>query len=1500
MRRVAWTIGLICLAILSSPPTPARGQGDRAPRRPRQLWGIVVGVGSPLDPTTRAQSSGAEVQQALKVFRWLSGTAGWDRSHLLLLTDLGGSDDPGSVQSPAPNITPTRKNLDWAFQNWLDAKARPGDVVVFYYAGQSWAVESADRRLSREFYLLPSDVLVSSLAVRGWPLDRALDRAARQGKYQVVCLLGTTMQPDPAADRGKPRAADVPRLSREWLKHLARWPGVTAWLAADRRPAVAAADPAIGFTDALLKSLGDGEHKQNLAGCLRLMHREAKLKSGGFQAIGGVPPDLTLWADQLGRSTDPGPPEMVLQVGHADRALDIVSTPDSRTLITASQDSTIRVWSPGQKALLRILTGHSVGVTSLGLSGDGRWLISGGGYGEVLVHDLARDYARRTVPRQPHEPGARVHGVSVLPDGRHFVTTDSQGQAFLWDLGKPTLMPQRWVEGAACRLVACGGGGKDGAAAALCGDGSIRLFGPSGAAAGAAPISGGRPSAIAISPDGALLGVGFEDGRVVVRHLKSGRQFERKPLGKPIDRLAFSSRHVLAIGHESGAGLLEIKDGPEPGSECELLKGRGAEQLAFSPDGSLVAACARDTGELKVWAVRDDLTLESHIQEPGAGVLTLAFSADGLSLITGTKLGTVRSWPLGGQPEGRGWTIPANRGKVQHVSAAPSRNLLLSINELQQAQVWDLPQRTCRRLGGTWLAGEFLGDDALILSGRTRPDEPARLVRIDRGRTTPAGSSFASSSGGFAIPKEVSFEVMALSPDGARVAAAAGGSQEPLVCVWETATGRLTHWIADPALTHPAFSIDFSSDGRLLATAGDSTEAELWDLGGAQGPLKAPAVVFQDANSRDIRCIRIRPGRHRQLVSGHTDGKLLLWTWDEGQGRQQRPTQILAERYFAGAVHAMRFSPDGHYLTAAGQGTMIWLGEMGPERARQIRDLGTPPHHFEQINALAVWPDWAGPVRLALGGLLARGVPILSPPPRPPLLVSGSDDTTIRFWDLQKRSLLGTFCTAGAAGEGNDPIRPEGLRELEWVLFTPDGHFDSSEDGRRLVRFRRGEAGRDLEQFDDTALYSLELTDSLRSGRSLEPVPLQEPPPVAIDPPTRDDPTLAETRLRISLSAGDLRDVRIYHNGVPIPSGLEPAGPPLPDRHEVPVRLVPGANRFYAMAGREGAYDSRSEEVEVVFEGTTDPGRLHVIALGVGDYDREKLTFAKRDAERLSQVLHNRGLNAGQQRGKRHLLTDRQVNPGTVTRAFADIAREVKGHPQDTVVLFLAGHTGVFDRERFCLLLPSYPFPPESPLMVAARGANPPVAPGATVRPQDLLPVSSLVVNLMRLEALNRLVIVDACQAGAILSDPQVDAIRKWMEIGSRKARTAYLMATRRGEPALEVEPLRHGLFTYALLRGMREIPAREERPEVNKLKLRADADYSADGTITTAELDAYVQEVLPPLARLFPDLVVRRSAEPAAPVEPREPLDQSLRLKATRTSFPLLRLGAAAPPGGS
>ena len=471
---------------------------------------------------------------------------------------------------------------------------------------------------------------------------------------------------------------------------------------------------------------------------------------------------------------------------------------------------------------------------------------------------------------------------------------------------------------------------------------------------------------------------------------------------------------------------------------------------------------------------------------------------------------------------------------------------------------------------------------------------------------------------------------------------------------------------------------------------------------------------------------------------------------------------------------------------------------------------------------------------------------------------------------------------------------------MDWAFYTPDGFFDASAGGQKRIRFRHRDEADPLEQFENTH-YRFRLGEELLGGEPPRLArELDEPPPISIVPPVRDDPTVPDTELSVTLGAADWTDVALYHNDRPIATGLESAKKPFPEQFPVKTRLVKGTNRFHAMASREGAYSSISEPVEIEYEGPMEPGRLHVVALGVGAYQRRELKYAGRDASSISEVLHARGLDATGSPGVRIFLPDKDVTPENIEDAFDQVAAEVENRPQDKVVVFLAGHTGVFDANRFCLLLPTFPFPADAPEVALARDVAPQLTPGVTFDPKFVLPYSIVALNLMRLKALDRLVIVDACQAESILQDPQVAAIQKWMEQGARKARTSYLMAARRGEPALEVDPLGHGLFTYTLLHALGAIKSGDEPEEVAKLGLPANADFNADGILSIAELDAYVSQNLKAIARVFPAIVVKREAD--LPVgKPRVPaakLEQHPVLQSFGSSFPLVPLAPRKPDG--
>jgi hypothetical protein len=348
-----------------------------------------------------------------------------------------------------------------------------------------------------------------------------------------------------------------------------------------------------------------------------------------------------------------------------------------------------------------------------------------------------------------------------------------------------------------------------------------------------------------------------------------------------------------------------------------------------------------------------------------------------------------------------------------------------------------------------------------------------------------------------------------------------------------------------------------------------------------------------------------------------------------------------------------------------------------------------------------------------------------------------------------------------------------------------------------------------------------------------------------------------------------------------------------------------------------GSLQGRSNTVTVSYDGPERRGRLHILALGVDDYLNRPLKFSATDANALADYLRSHYIDGELEGARIEVLTNTEVTADSVRQALEAIRSEAR--PEDTVSVFLAGHTDVRldpgGRDRFCLLLPGFPFDEINPailgdagIRVALRGRlrAGPGEPAAADPPGSVLPYSEIERLLVRMDALQRLVILDACQAEAALDDPTARRIREnaaeKVDDDAHRARTTYLLASRRDMPALEADELGHGLLTYVLLRGMgaADLPDLPAAPVAD-----ADADLNADDLITTAELSAYADRTLPPLAAHFTGTAPRRGANappdrgPVAPPAiadlPAAPVLPASLQAADEDAFPIVRLPEAA-----
>ena len=310
-------------------------------------------------------------------------------------------------------------------------------------------------------------------------------------------------------------------------------------------------------------------------------------------------------------------------------------------------------------------------------------------------------------------------------------------------------------------------------------------------------------------------------------------------------------------------------------------------------------------------------------------------------------------------------------------------------------------------------------------------------------------------------------------------------------------------------------AVDFSDDGGTLLTAvAKMAGILLWDLVRRKWAAQGRAREIKEPSVDAITAAKLAPGQARRIVAAgltkQDTGKVFYW--DDKPGPDGKPGRFVEIGETPGRVLSVAFLPGGRFVAAAGQDGRLSVWELAednrtPGKSKIVvnRVAVGPDHgqHTESINELMAWPRLDGPA-----------------------LVSGSDDSTIRFWAIEPdpRSRNSTMQLLGTISSAPDEtpipagrIAGAGVRaDVPWVAFTPEGVYDSSLAGESLVTFSDGRGVQPLDQYAPRLFHPL-LTDDIRQGKRPSPNFFSPPPPLVIQAPEDRGPTQAEVEVVVSL-----------------------------------------------------------------------------------------------------------------------------------------------------------------------------------------------------------------------------------------------------------------------------------------------------------------------------------------------------------------------------------------------
>lgn len=954
---------------------------------------------------------------------------------------------------------------------------------------------------------------------------------------------------------------------------------------------------------------------------------------------------------------------------------------------------------------------------------------------------------------------------------------------------------------------------------------------------------------LSVRPDGKFVVVSSSDRNFRIWDIETGRMVKERNTRRKMESLRYSPDGRYIVGRnnkESQIRIYEADSGDEQPSINDAVDEDARNvNMSFSPDGRYLAVSGFDIKKkkknksFKIFDFQNKNVVKTiKLQEP-IPIYSLTLNEDATKLVSYGADQYLKVWNLATSNLENLQQMPANLKSVYFTNdlknAAYVFDDKIEISPFSTQQFYTDKKR---------IRATKIDTSKYDLSTVTFSLDRSYIACLakDKSRIWVFHMANSARAKPFSIKSDSTLNLIQLSRTGKYIA----GGQDSLFHIWETLSKKVLHKNRKVPRREKSHGVEI---GQILPTIEEhifvfncleSYERERL-IG--NNTMKANDLTSMKFNVKTVEETLVHYDINETLASGILEATLGALKIIK-ESKKKLKSILLMEPYAIsgdGTRYAMTDSPSGNSSAIEkiinkkkSASSKVYTGSFVDLMEKEIfsTDIGS------QVYALAINND---------GRFLA----------------TGSSDGIIKLWNAEQQQLLAEIVHHGA--------------DFAFLLRknAKEPYYKMSKGAGDLVVFRYGKDGYPFESFDlqfnrhDKILEALSdpQTGIIKRTENVQNLinayhkaylkriekmgysqgslnnSIKPPNPVRIE---HTVPIKSQQRqIPITITATDdnspIKFINVWVNDVPVfgRDGMDVSSKNSKTVTETfNITLSAGENKVQIGATNQQQVRSLLETLNVSYVGPIQKPSLHLVTIGVSAFANPEmnLDYPAKDAKDLAQLFSSQN-HPDYQKIHIHNLTNQEATKANILTLKEQLTNS---HVDDVVILFVASH-GLVD-EDFDYYLATHNINFSHPR-------------------QNGLLYEELEGLLEGIPARKKLILIDACHSGEIdktsverIERPEsdegdvnfraVDAALANLHVGlnnSFELMQALFEDLRRGvgatvissasgvEFALEGDTWQNGVFTYALIKGLKE----------------RKADTNKDGKIMISELQQYLMETV-------------------------------------------------------